>query len=190
LPFSMAMCYAHRITPWVTPPDMGPIHNFLSYLSWRPYTQRQGRVYLMEVIPPGQTLETWREMITLMGLQEGASVPPDTVVQGDKELVRKHCPDAFHARDLPSPSHQGYLTRRFIAGCGKSHNSNSEYGLFFYVWGKRDLYMLKRSIRGLSQPPEVDSGFGRELFQAKICLKDSSPVRCEPEDSPTVWKTQ
>jgi hypothetical protein len=32
LPLSMAMCYAHRITPWVTPPDMGPIHNFLSYL--------------------------------------------------------------------------------------------------------------------------------------------------------------
>lgn len=158
--------------------------------SWTPHSQRQGRVYLMEFIPSGQTLETWREMITLMGLQDGASVTPESVLQGEKELVRKHCPEAFHAQDLPSPSHQGYLSRRFIAGCGKTQNSNSEYGLYFYVWGKRDLYMLKRSIRGLNQPPNVETGFGKELFQAKICVKDSSPVRCEREDSPSVWKTK
>lgn len=113
-----------------------------------------GSSYIREVVPRGETVEKWTQMITVTGAKELAEQPevyPITVASTIANGYKKFCPKTFSATSLPPPDVAGYKTFAAVVGCGTvigNGEERSEAALIIAVRGESDYYTIQWAQRG------------------------------------------
>ncbi|MCX7299523.1 MAG: hypothetical protein NTX73_03915 [Rhodobacterales bacterium] len=153
------------------------------------YEDSNGDSYINEAIMEGDTLEQWRQMITLTGIRAMAEGEPDQVAFNFAKFLAGNyqgaCPETFSANSLNAPDVRGAeaVFAGFL-GCGDNGFGQSEAMSFLILVGSSDVYSLQWAERGpMTGPPVYDSAlWGPRLAEltasARVC------DRLEGEEAP------
>jgi hypothetical protein len=122
------------------------------------FEDQQGTYYILELVPKGQTVQKWAEMITLTG-SRGISGKAGAFAENLKSLYGQGCPETFVSVDLPPPRVGGArAVAAAYVGCGDL-GGYSEAMVFVAIDGDKDVYTLQWAVRGkaFDGPPEYDA---------------------------------
>ena len=121
------------------------------------YEAEQDGAYILELVPPGQSVENWKELLTLTGVDNPPAVAglsaQEIVDWGLEEIARGYkaacaAPITFEAfNDAPPPgSEDGVLAH---VGCAELRQTGrSEQMMFWVAVRAGDLYTLQWAERG------------------------------------------
>lgn len=146
-----------------------------------------GASYLHEIVPKGETVADWSQMVTLSGGKGMATADPQADAEGFAQSMaagyNAACPDSFTAVGLDAPPIQG--ARAVFAaylGCGDNGAGQSEAVAFFVMVGRQDIYTLQWAEHGpKGGAPSFDPAHWYPRLQilsaeARICDRaDESP---------------
>jgi hypothetical protein len=110
--------------------------------------------YIREAVPADQTIEQWREMITVTGAKGLASNPAITplgVVQNLAAGFEKSCPDTFVVKPLGGTKYGAHDVFLALASCGTvkaAATTYSETALIIAIKGAADIYTIQWAERG------------------------------------------
>lgn len=113
-----------------------------------------GSNYIREVVPSGESVEKWTQMITVTGAKELAEqreIYPVTVASTIANGYKKFCPKTFSAMSLTPPDIVGYQSFVALVGCGTVTGRNpahSEAALIIAIKGASDYYTIQWATRG------------------------------------------
>jgi hypothetical protein len=165
-------------------PIFGQLVAFSQPASFVPaYEKADGSNYIREVVPKGETVDQWSQMITVTGVKELAmtrEVYPITVTSTIANGFKKSCPKTFAAMSVPPPDIPGYRSFAAVVGCGSvaaaDGTQRSEAALIIAVKGEADYYTLQWAERGKAtgQPFAID----KLVWERR--LKDLGPIRLCP----------
>lgn len=112
-----------------------------------------GPSYLHEIVPQGETVESWHQMITLSGAKGRRTADAAADALNFAQLLASGynaaCPDDFTATELGTPKVTGAVaTFAFFVGCGKVQGSETSESMVALVMvGSHDLYTLQWAER-------------------------------------------
>ncbi|HVI50983.1 MAG TPA: hypothetical protein VM661_07225 [Candidatus Sulfotelmatobacter sp.] len=144
---------------------------------WVPaFHDTQGNVELVELVPQGQTMSTWTEMLMVQLVNGKPSQTPEEVLKNQQEQVKQLCEDSGFG-PVGSAKENGYDTAIQAMACTKSKKyGKGELNLFKVVRGNERLYILNRAWRGdpfdkahLPVPPETTKAWLSFMQQATVC---------------------
>ena len=125
--------------------------------------------YILELIPAGETVDTWYQMITLTGgrgLTGKASVAQMASFLADG--YQKACPGSFTAHQLAPPAIRGAgAVFAGYLGCGTA-GPQAEAMVFVVLQGQSDMYTVQWAERGpaVPHPVEPDAAVWRSRVEA------------------------
>lgn len=138
-------------------------------------SERDGQ-YLLELLPSGETVEDWSQMITLSaaeGLaQRGADPFEMASMIGDG--FRAACPDTFWGSDEGAQAVDGADGAHLVAfSCGDSGGGQAEIALILVATSGPDLFTLQWAERGPASDRQVlpDMGTWRARGEALLRLR-------------------
>ena len=145
--------------------------------------QGAGRFYIRELVPRGETVNRWTEMITVTGLQGAATAPNLTPLRGLQTIASsfaKACPDTFNALPLGRLRIGTYDAVAAVLSCGTNlqlRTPRSETALIVSFRGRQDLYSLQWAVRGA--PSSVELALHRARWLKRLARLQ--PIRvCSP----------
>jgi hypothetical protein len=164
---------------------------------WKPGFQDVKRMsYLAEFIPAEQTVQAWKEMITVQGARGQANNPaaaPKAYLDGISLRMRKFCgPDAV-TQDLGATRVDAYQAHAAIMGCARAPEAQrsglakgeGEVAYFVAIKGENELYIIQRAIRGAafdSSKPPISAATLDQLWAPlqpiKVCRSSESRNDC------------
>ncbi len=108
--------------------------------------------YILELIPAGETVDDWTQMITVTG---GHGVAQKvTVLDAGTAIAQGYqgaCPDSFAARSFPAPAVKGAVSAfSGYLGCG-SVNGREEQMVFVVLQGTQDIDTVQWAERGAAR---------------------------------------
>ena len=114
------------------------------------YETEEAGYHLSELVPQGQSVDAWGQMITLTGRQDMAAQM--TLIDEANRLAGNYqgaCPDSFASQPLPAPEIAG-ARGSFAAylGCGDV-GGQSEAMVFVIIGGAEEVYSVQWAERGL-----------------------------------------
>jgi hypothetical protein len=138
-----------------------------------------GSSYIREVVPNGETVEKWTQMITVTGAKELAEqreVYPITVASTIANGYKKFCPKTFSVLALPPPEVAGFRSFAAVVGCGTVIGNGaprSEEALIIAIKGASDFYTVQWATRGPASdaPAKLD----KAVWEKR--LADLGPIR-------------
>ncbi|HXP95416.1 MAG TPA: hypothetical protein VN809_01800 [Telmatospirillum sp.] len=140
------------------------------------YHDTKGTVDVTEVLPPGQTLKEWTEMLTVQMMSGLATKPPQDVLKDQLEIVKNACED-IGAGQLSLAVENGYETAMRAVACPKSKQwKDGELSLYKVISAKDRTYVVWRSWRGpafdkehLPVPVEITNEWLAFMQQVVVC---------------------
>ncbi len=113
--------------------------------------------YILELVPKGESVEAWTQMITITGGKGQAAGLSVTDAAGVlAEGYQGACPRSFTALKLPSPGIKGALaTFAGYMGCGNA-GGQSEAMVFVVVQGTSEVYTLQWAEHGPAKDAAPD----------------------------------
>jgi len=144
--------------------------------------------YMMEFVPQDQTVQTWREMITLQGFRGVAQNPqltPRAFLASLAARIEKACGATFVAQSLGDTKVDSFDAHTAIIGCGNL-KGQGEIAYMVAIKGTQDVYLIQRAFRGAPFPRErpplsaanVQEQAARPLEPIKICERAELQVQC------------
>jgi hypothetical protein len=142
-----------------------------------------GPSYLHEIVPNGETVNAWSQMITLSGAKDRATGNPAADAVAFAQLLadgyKGACPDSFTAEQLNAPAITGAVASfAFYVGCGTVQGSEvSESMVALVIVGSHDIYTLQWAERvQASAKPEFKPDhwlprLGKLATGARICAQ-------------------
>ncbi len=138
--------------------------------------------YIHELVPRGQSVEQWTEMITLTGTRDAskktAAGSIDTAAAGYKQA----CASTFAYKRVGTTKISGWPAATAIISCGSAADEHgkagavhSETALYIAIAGEQDLYTIQWAERGPASPKPLSlddpkwSVRGRELSPIRVC---------------------
>lgn len=144
------------------------------------YAAEQGDYRLAEFVPRGQTVEAWRQMITITAIR-GAAQTHDAVDEANRLAgqYRAACPETFAHQVLTAPEIAG-AQASFAAylGCGDLAGQ-SEAMVFVAMRGAKDIYSVQWAERGLGLEATLNPDMTR--WQDRAATLAASRL-CDPAD--------
>jgi TPR repeat protein len=110
--------------------------------------------YIRESVLRGETVDRWSQMISVTGVEGGASIPSMSATKAVEMIASgysKTCPDTYNAVALGSFDVDAYHAFAGIVSCGtnlKLATAQSESTLIIGIVGERDLYTIQWGVRG------------------------------------------
>jgi len=143
------------------------------------FENADGSNYIREVVPRGESVEKWTQMITVTGAKELAQqreVYPVAVASTIANGYKKFCPKSFAAMELPPPNVAGFKSFAAVVGCGTVTGegpARSEEALITAIKGESDYYTIQWAVRGPAsdKPPALDKAAWEKR------LRDLGPIR-------------
>ena len=167
----------------VISPIFGQLVMFAHPARFRPvHESSKGDRYIREVVPTGQTVEAWSEMITVTGAKGLAAVPhstPRAFVEQIGGGFRRACPETFSSRVIGETQFGGHDAFIAIVGCGvvkSAPSPRSEAALLIALKGAADMYTIQWAERGAASDKlkvEIDETWSTRL-------KSLGPIRLCP----------
>lgn len=138
-----------------------------------------GSNYIREVVPNGESVSKWTQMITVTGAKELAEqreIYPVTVASTIANGYKKACPKTFSATTLTPPNITGYRSFVAVVGCGTvagKEPARSEAAIIIAIKGESDFYTIQWATRGpaSAEPFVID----RSVWEKR--LADLGPIR-------------
>jgi hypothetical protein len=120
------------------------------------YQQRNESVAIVEFLPEGQTLELWREMITVQAVRNPpAQVTPKSFMELMAGRIRESCGAPTVAIPLEDLKIDGSPAFSAIMGCGAlprptagAQAGQGEVAYYLAVRGGKDMLIFQRAVRG------------------------------------------
>lgn len=108
----------------------------------------KGAVDVTEVLPQGQTLKAWTEMLTVQMISGQPVKPPQDLLKEQVDVVRNACED-IGVGQLSLGVENGYETGLRAIVCPKSKQwGDGELSLYKVISGRDRAYVIWRSWRG------------------------------------------
>ncbi len=158
-------------------------------VGWKPAFERTvGDKYIIEYLPAGQTVDDWREMITVQGFRNLAKVrgaSPRRILEGMVEEHRKVCGQRLVVKMLGERRVDSYLAFVAIIGCDgiqSDHFSGlrrgqGEIAYFVAIQGTNDIYLIHRAVRF-----KVGTSVQQVVDQVTLGMGATDPIKlCEPD---------
>ena len=157
------------------------------------FERTSGPNYILEMVPEGETVQIWTQMITLTGHQ-GLASNPNMQPQGFAGSIaggfKKACPESFAATGL-GPFQTGGLQPQegfaALSSCGSVNGDHSETALLIAIKGTADYYTVQWAERGpaVSHPMALaDPKWVTRLNQLKpIIICSKTPGEAPPYPS-------
>ena len=112
------------------------------------YHERKGTIEVTELVPPGQTVGDWQEMLTVQMMDGPAKGSGPDLLKERAEMIRQGCDDVGAGPPAVSKEN-GYETALRAVACTRSKQwGKGELTLFKAVLGKERTYIVSRSWRG------------------------------------------
>jgi hypothetical protein len=135
--------------------------------------RNDGTTYTREAVPKGETVEKWKEMITVTGAKGLASQPnvsPEKFAGVIASGYKNACPDSFDLKLLGANA----ATFAVVVGCGKigETTKRSETTLIIAIQGSADLYTVQWAERGaVADKADVNNAKWLERLQKLAPLR-------------------
>jgi hypothetical protein len=145
------------------------------------YQNTNGGHYTLEMVPKGETVDKWSQMVTVTGVQGHSADPNGTArtrLDPIANIFRHACPDTFAAKPLGSTTISGHEAYVAWIGCGsttRGGSAHSESALIVSIKGTEDYYTIQWAESGpaSSQPLTFDwAKWGNRLEKMtpmKVC---------------------
>jgi hypothetical protein len=151
------------------------------------YHDAKGNVDVTELLPPGQTLKAWTQMLTVQLVSGHADKSPQDVLKAQVEVVKNACED-IGAGQVNLAVENGYETALRAIACPKTKQwGDGELSLYKAIVGKDRTYLVWRSWRGpafdkanLPVPAETTQEWLAFMRQVVVC-DSRDPRRACPE---------
>jgi len=137
--------------------------------------------YIRESVPKGESVDNWRQIITVTGAKDLAAKPdanPKTVINNMAEGYKRGCPGSFSSQGLSEGQIEGFDAIVAMLACGTSagtQGKTSEVAMIVVIKGKVDFYTVQWAERGTpsSVPLPIDVKKWTARFQQlqpiKLC---------------------
>jgi hypothetical protein len=140
------------------------------------YHDSKGNVDVTEVLPPGQTLKDWTEMLTVQMIGGLGAKSAQDVLKAQLEIVKNACED-IGAGQVSLAMENGYETAVRAVACPKSKQwGDGELSLYKVITGRERAYVVWRSWRGpsfdkthLPVPAETTTEWLAFMRQVMVC---------------------
>ena len=109
--------------------------------------------YIRESVLRGETVDRWSQMISVTGVEGGASIPSMSAIKATEMIASgysKTCPDTYSGIALGSFDVDAYHAFAAVISCGtnpKLATPQSESSLIVGIVGERDLYTIQWGVR-------------------------------------------
>ncbi|HRE22227.1 MAG TPA: hypothetical protein PKW21_14530 [Rhabdaerophilum sp.] len=153
----------------------------------------EGRFFIFEMIPKGEHIMSWSQMLTVTGINGAANALPTPAqyLQNFTQGYRKACPDSFVSRSLSESAPKASEPALFFIGCGKvslpNESPRSEAVIVGFFASPKGIYSVQWAERSPAQDraPVFDEGKWRPrldaLKTARLC--DRVPGEAAPYPS-------
>ncbi len=137
------------------------------------YENEEGGSYLLEFVPEGESVEGWREMITLSGAK-GLAVQmpaPLDVAAAIGAGFRESCPESYRGSDEGAQQLAGGDAAHLVLfSCGAA-GAETENALILVVISGEDVFTLQWAERGAAVPPDPDIWLPRfdTVLSLRLC---------------------
>jgi hypothetical protein len=181
-----------------TPPDTDPatistpifsqIVLFQLPAGWKPvHRDATATQYVMEFLPKEQTLQAWREMISVQGFRDLAKNPnatPTNVLARVSSSMEQACGAHTVVQSLGVTKIDSFDAHTAIMGCANL-GRDSEIGAYVAIRGSSDVYVIQHAFRAepfdKSRSP-ISPAKAQELIGSlqpiKICELSEPPGQC------------
>ena len=163
---------------------------------WKPgHENASPSSYILEFIPQDQTVQVWKEMITVQGFRNLAQNPkatPSAFLSVIAAGLRKICGEELIAHSLGDRKVDSFDAHAAIIGCPRmpvdafgARAGQSEIAYYVAIKGTNDLYIVQRAVRGdafSKNDAPISAGnaeeFLRPLQPIKICERSEPKNQC------------
>jgi hypothetical protein len=136
----------------------------------------KGNIDVTEVLPSGQTLKDWTEMLTVQIVTGPSGKSPQDVLKDQLEVVKNACED-IGAGQVSVAMENGYDTAMRAVACPKSKQwGDGELSLYKVITAHDRTYIVWRSWRGpsfnkehLPVPVEITNEWLAFMQQVLVC---------------------
>jgi hypothetical protein len=138
----------------------------------------KGNVELTEMLPPGQTLSNWTEMLTVEMIQGKPTMDAQTTLNARLDAIRQGCEDVG-AGPAQISVENGYDVGMRAIGCPKSKRyGKGEMSLYKVILGRTRSYIVSRAWSGEpfdkdKMPLPAKTTDDWLAFMSKVVLCDS-----------------
>ena len=149
-------------------------------------------VFLLEIIPGSEKIESWTKMLTVTGYRGLASkMSIEDAYKTEADSVVNACPKDAINKIIKSTNAQGYDSVTAIVGCKKHPQlkGRNEVGFYNFIKGKEDIYMVKKSFReviGGKNTIHLDesnyTSLAAEFVAMRLCKNDGQGPTCVEEE--------
>lgn len=157
---------------------------------------------IMEFVPAGETVQDWKQMVTLTGSKDAARIPQSTAVKLAQSMATElqlRCPQSFAAKPLGRIDANGHEGFAALMGCGsveaRPGQQHGETFLLVAIKGAADFYTIQwaeRSTPVATAPAMDDSKWLprlRQLLPLRVCNRVAGeappfPSCVEPAGAP------
>lgn len=121
------------------------------------FENAQGPHYIHELVPNGETVESWTEMVTIsgyQGLSSKADLTPQIFTGGIAAGFQRACPNTFAATNVGITKVDGHDAFGAVISCGSigsiegDGKLHSESALIIVIKGTADYYTVQWADRG------------------------------------------
>jgi len=125
-----------------------------TFLAANEKTELSAHFYVRESVLSGETVDHWSQMISVTGIEGGASVRSMSATRAAEMLASgysKTCPDSYNRITLGSFDVDAYHAFAAVISCGtnpKLTPPQSESTLIVGIVGERELYTIQWGVRG------------------------------------------
>ena len=147
------------------------------------YDAHGNGISMVEYVPPGQSVDSWSEMINVEVFHGRGGTRPEALQQKVADGFKVNC-DAFHVDGLGHGTTSDLPAARWITYCGKvKETGKGEITYFQAISGKANFYLVQRVLRTapftIAKPPfdsATLSGWQKYFDQVSVC-DSSDPAR-------------
>ncbi|WP_211826671.1 hypothetical protein [Kistimonas asteriae] len=125
---------------------------------WKPAFQDQkSNMFMIEFTPKNETIQSWSNMFSVQGFKNLASkANSEQFLDNLASRFQATCGEYLVYEKIGSPIIDGFKSTTAILGCSKLPDSHptgvkkgqSEIGYYYSIQGKKDIYLIHKSVRG------------------------------------------
>jgi hypothetical protein len=152
--------------------------------------------YVLEFLPEGESLDSWKNMISIQGFRDLArkaqGSAPKVFIDGLSARMEKQCGANLVRQSVDDMRIDSYDAHAAIVGCARVDSApmglkpgQSEVGYHLVIKGRNDVYVIYRAYRGEAfdkRKPPVTPADGRRFFATlqpiRLCESTESQFEC------------
>ncbi len=149
------------------------------------YDAHGNGISMVEYVPPGQTVDSWSEMMNIEVFHGRGGTSPKTLQQKVADGFRVNC-EAVRLRDLGSGTIGGLPAQRWLTLCSKvKETGKGEITYFQAISGRQNFYLVQRALRvapfDVATPPFAEAtlaSWQAYFDQVTVCDSADSKRPC------------